>query len=406
MKSMKSNVAISTRHQRGSALILALLVSVVVTSIVMVVAWTATTLAQAGSSLSKMDQAFYAAESGAQKVAWYCRNSKMGSISSPLTGTVNGYTYSASWTTVSGSMIRITSTSNIGSMGYTIYQNASPITSSTPAMSAGGNNGNISGTVTVNGDLQCVKSINGGSSLTVTGNLTLGAALNGAPTVGGDLKVAGDCNGAAKVTGNMVITGNMNASPTVGKNLAVNGVINGHPTVGGTSTAHANNTVTVTAPPAVSTMAATLEATAGLTLNNPSSISVLDFTASPNGVIYVKGDANISGSLTVIGSGTLVISGNLNQSSRFPNTGTANVNIVCANDLNVSGGLYINGSLYSGHNWNQSGGFAVSGCVVIDSDENVSGSGTVTAGTPPSFDTRSGGSSGSTVFSSFAGPNP
>ncbi len=342
------------------------------------------------------------------RASGYCKNNQLGSVTSPLAGTVNGFSYSAGWAVVSGSTIKVTSTGSLSgsvSSGYSLTESITPPSVSTPGMCAGGSNGNISGAMTVTGDLQCVKSINGGNSLSVTGNLTMGAALNGSPTVGKALAVAGDCNGTPTVGGNMTVTGNLNSSPKVGGNLVVDGVDNGHPTVTGTTTTHGTATVSVSAPPVVSTMATTLESTAGLTLNSPSSITVLDFTSSPNGVIYIHGDANISGTVTVIGSGTVVVSGNWNQSSRFPATGTAAVSVVCPNDLNISGGIYISGSLYSGADWNESGNFAIGGVVVVDADENVSGSGSVSDTGVPSFDSRGGGSATTTV-ANFTGPQP
>ena len=88
--------------------------------LVSAMAWVAGESAQRTGALMKADQAFYAAEAGARRVQWYCTNGQMASITSPLTGNVNGYSYSASWSTVSGSTIQITSVGSTGNMSYSM----------------------------------------------------------------------------------------------------------------------------------------------------------------------------------------------------------------------------------------------------------------------------------------------
>ena len=114
------------RRHRGSALVMAIVVSVVVTGMILAMAWAAGVQAQMTASLDRVDQAFYAAESGAQRVAWYSKHGKMSSIATPLTGTAGGYGYSTSWSTVSGSTIRIASVGSLGNVAYTCYQTVAP----------------------------------------------------------------------------------------------------------------------------------------------------------------------------------------------------------------------------------------------------------------------------------------
>ena len=58
------------RAQRGSALIMAIVVSVVVTSVVMVIAWNSATMVQATSNYMKQGRANYVAEGALQRAYW------------------------------------------------------------------------------------------------------------------------------------------------------------------------------------------------------------------------------------------------------------------------------------------------------------------------------------------------
>ena len=168
----------TTRRRRGSALILAILLSVVITAIVMIIASYATTLAQA-----QQDQAIYSAESGAQRVAWYCRNNKMNSITSPVSGTVNGCSYTTSWVTLSGNTIRITSKSSNASVGYSVYQTCAPPSSPVAVVSSGGTfqiqNIVVTGDVNTNGNFSC------SGSGSISGDLTYGGVANNTSMVSG-----------------------------------------------------------------------------------------------------------------------------------------------------------------------------------------------------------------------------
>ena len=107
------------RNSRGTALTLGIVMSIVITGLVSTMAWVAGEQSQRTGSLSKMDQAFYAAETGVHRVEWYCKNRKMSSITSPLVGMVNGFNYSVSWSTVSGTTIQV---SSVGSTGTVLQE--------------------------------------------------------------------------------------------------------------------------------------------------------------------------------------------------------------------------------------------------------------------------------------------
>ena len=103
------------RLRRGSALSLAIVVSVILSSLIAALAYVAGQTSQATGQITKMDQAFYAAESGAQRVAWYCRNRSLGTLRSPLAGSCNGYNYNVSWPQNTNLSAQVTSTATLGS---------------------------------------------------------------------------------------------------------------------------------------------------------------------------------------------------------------------------------------------------------------------------------------------------
>src|SRR4051794_36270504 len=93
--------------RRGSTMTLAIMVSTVMTGLIATMAWVAGEAAQRTAGMNKMDQAFYAAEAAAQRVQWYCKQDRMDLITSPLTGSLNGYSYTVSWTAGSHATINV-----------------------------------------------------------------------------------------------------------------------------------------------------------------------------------------------------------------------------------------------------------------------------------------------------------
>jgi hypothetical protein len=406
-------------HRAGTAMVFSIILSVILTGMVISIAWAQGLNTQTTTRRIAINQAFFAAESGAQRALWQWKhNNYTWNSSGTWTMTVYDSTTGRSavnWTqtysctpdaTVSGAYdISCSASSTANASTFLCSFLASPPTS-TNTLLAGGSNGNISGQLTVNGNYATNGALNS-STVTVTGNAIIGGALNGAPTVGGNLSVNGACNGNTTVGKNLIVTGDCNASPSVGGNLSVNGNIWGTPTVGGTKTAGASNTVTVASPPSVTSMINTLstQVQAAGTFNNPWGITTFDFTKTTNNIILINGDANIGGNINVIGSGTIVVTGSWNQSANFPTTGTATVNIVCNGDLNMSGNVNVKGGIYTNGNWNQSGGFNITGVVCVTGNANVSGNGTLTMAAPPSFDPRSSTSGSSSITeANFSGP--
>ena len=352
---MNSILRYHGKHQRrGSALVMVVIISVVITGLVMTMAWAGGVQAQMTANLMKVDQAYYTAEAGLQRVAWYCKNGKMGTITSPLTGTLGSYAYSASWVTVSGSTIRITSRGSLGSVEYTCYQTVTPPSSPGTMLTVGGNM-DISN-VHVTGDVM------------ITGNATTSQGAT------------------ANVTGNLTYGGTFDAT---------------HITVTGTKT-HASSSM-----PTIDYTS--LQSSAALTYNSSQTNKVFDFTLlpGPNPVIYVAGNVT---NPTVIGSGTIVASGTIGFGGSIIGTAIKPVYFVSESSMSIDGTLTLTGGLYAKTQIALNADYQITGPLVCGGYVSNSGSGNtekINSGTLPSFDPRSGGvGGGRTNFTSFAGPLP
>jgi hypothetical protein len=176
-------------HRRGAVLILAVVVSLVISFIVMAVAWSAQTQTKMTADLSKTDQAFCAAEAGIHRVAWYLRNAYitrtayhnssgtalLSPFNTPFSGTIGGYSYTASCALVSSSDLRIvvTSTATNGNFMYTMSAYVSPPAQGVPTFATAGDWDNKN--TDVIGDVQTQGAFtNNGGSGSVKGNIFYG----------------------------------------------------------------------------------------------------------------------------------------------------------------------------------------------------------------------------------------
>jgi hypothetical protein len=166
------------RAARGSAMSMAIVVSVVLSSLVAALAWTAGTHSESTGRLSKADQAFFAAESGLQRAIWLCRHRQLGNenFRSPLGGTVNGYTYQVSWPQNSITQVLITSkasndptSATAGEVAYTLSQYITAGSTSVPAFYSNGDFDNKN--IIINGDVAT------GGNYQISGNGTLNGDL-------------------------------------------------------------------------------------------------------------------------------------------------------------------------------------------------------------------------------------
>jgi hypothetical protein len=347
------STAANQRMRRGSALSMIIIVSVIVTGLVMTMAWSAAAQSSMVSGYSQLDGAFYAAESGAQRVAWFCKNGKLANIQSPLTGTINGYAYSASWQTVSGSTIRITSVGSLGSVSCSCHLTATPPSPPPFAFSFGGDFDGKN--FTVNGDVQ------------TRGNYTSG----GSGSIHGNLKYAKSASNLNSVSG-------------------------GTPT-------HDTNPPTLT----LSQIENNLYAARGAEYLTAQNGKTFDFNAVPGPagkkVIYVEGNVT---NPHFTGAGTLYVNGSF--SSGGFGTASAPVNIVATGDITTSNNVTIYGSLYTDGNWTR-GKIDITGSVYVTGSITSTNNGhsTMTQDDPPWFDPRApGGSATAAQFSDFGGPQP
>jgi hypothetical protein len=316
--------------------------------LIMALAWVASAQTQSTSGLSKIDQAFFAAEAGAQRVQWYCKHGQLGSITSPLSGTVNGFGYSAAWSTVTGSTIQIQATGSSGRVSYTLYETVRP-PSSAPALATGGGFSN--------------------KNLDITGNIVVGAYDNAA---GGTLH------------------GNLTYTTSAANTGSVTGTI--------------TQDTSAFTPIDMAALGNTLTAAAGQSYTGNLSNPVFDFTAlsGTNKVIYVAGNVTTP---TFVGSGTLYVAGTVTTNS----FGTVSnpVNIVASGDITLNQNQTVYGGLYTGGALHRSK-FALTGIVyaAVAVDDYSNPQSTLTFTSAPWFDPRATTWAAITSVTNFAGPIP
>lgn len=139
-------------------------------------------------------------------------------------------------------------------------------------------------------------------------------------------------------------------------------------------------------PPDVATIFAQIEAASQPW---PVTSGNLDFSTHP--VQIVNGNFSPSGQMTVTGSGTLLVTGNVDVTGQFPSNhvgGSVNMNIVCLGSVQFHGQTSINGSIYAAGSVSFNDGYYVHGTVVTDSTFTDRGNGTIIQGPTPSFDPR------------------
>jgi len=131
----------------------------------------------------------------------------------------------------------------------------------------------------------------------------------------------------------------------------------------------------------------------------------INFNNSPNGIVYINGNATFAGTTTIVGTGTLIIAGTLSNSSTIGTAvSPAPVNIVTTGNVTLSGSQYINGCLCAGGSLTKSGTTAINGVVVVQQSVTGSGNVAITYAAPPWFIQYSGGGAGGSVqMTNFSG---
>ena len=198
--------------------------------------------------------------------------------------------------------------------------------------------------------------------------------------------------GTATVGGSDTFTGNvLSASNITGIGSSS---VQGNVIAGGTVTTDGNTGITGSvsqnvqglSPPDVATIFAQLEAASQPW---PASSGNLDFSTHP--VQIVNGNFSPSGQMTVTGSGTLLVTGNVDVTGQFPSNhtgGSVNMNIVCLGSVQFHGQTSINGSIYAAGSVTFNDGYFLHGMIVTNSTFTDRGNGTIIQGPAPSFDPR------------------
>lgn len=282
--------------RRGTALALIIIVSVVVTGLVMTLAWAAGAQSQSVTQQRNLDRALYIAEAGMQRMAWYCRNSQLNAVAGQsLSGSVNGGTYTASYTVVSGSTIRVTSTGVYSGASYTLAVNITPPSGGVAAFASVGDFDN--------------------KNITVVGDVAVG----GTYTNGGNGSTDGNLTYTVTATNTSAVTGTIAQS--------------------------AFQTIDFNA------LGATLTGTSGAIAGLSGTGRTYNFNAAggTNKVIYVTGDVT---NPAFSGTGTIYINGNITFTNPNTTVGSSSnpVNIVCSGKITFEKKSTVYGSLYAGGN--------------------------------------------------------
>ena len=200
------------------------------------------------------------------------------------------------------------------------------------------------------------------------GNASFGGNTNYYGSVASATQV--EANGGGQVTGNLESGGAI----TVVGNISVGG--NQYPDMPGMQ------------PPSVTAIYNQI-----MENDNPVPFSggdTINFSTSP--YLLVNGNFDASSLLSVVGSGTLVVTGNVDFSGQFPAQGMASMNIVALGNVDIHGQLSLNGSIYAGGNFINGGKHEIMrGDIVVGGYYADNGSGVIQEAPPPSFDPRANG---------------
>ncbi len=338
-----------------------ILLSVITTGLVMTMALSTGVQSQIAGMTVHRDQAFYAAEAGIQRAQWELEYNNWGADGTykPLHAACGAGTYSA--TAAAGGWNKPVVVTSVGRVD----------TGATPAC------------VTVTAEL---------TPKFICPAIQLGGDFVG----GGGDHITGDMQttGNIKQMGDLIFSsGNTYAAGTIASTIGYDPGFQGYP-----------NDPKLNPPPGVSAIAATLrDAQGAKQLTNS---STLDFTASTSGILFYNGDLAINNNLRIVGSGTLVVFGNLSiaQATAFAD---AAINIVATGNFSTLGvqKVQLQGGLYVGGTITCQAPLALQGVILGDQGMVTKGKGLdVLLAPPPPFDPRIGSGPGSTVLTHFTGP--
>jgi Tfp pilus assembly protein PilX len=359
-------------RQRGSALVIMIILSVVITGMVMCLAWSSGIEAQSVGNRAHTDDAVNAAEGALQWAIYELRQSPTWRPTT-VKPVVNGWTCTVSYTDMGspagavGNPLKITVVAKKATTAAsaTVSAKVAGVLAYTPLFYSSGSMV-ISESATLLGDMQT----QGALAINGPGSLALGRA-----------------SGILKAVGAFADNTPANDSAYFGSVNRPAGNATGLTTPTQTVQQIYNNLTTATAgnpSPTVDFSQIEDWSTGNL---------ILDFTKANGKPVLLHGFApyTYGANVGIRGSGTLIIAdGDVTFSGGFPfNASSANLNLVCMGNANFSSGpLTFNGSFYVKNNWNQTGSYNISGTILVNGTSSIGGTGTVNVASPPAYDPR------------------
>ncbi len=364
--------------RRGSAMALMVVVSVVITGLIISIAWSEGLQASAGSDRTKTDEAFYAADGAIQYALGQFKAAPgWPSANLPKTIIVNNWNVALSYTDLGASIGMATGvlgnplkfTAKATKSGTSVSVTASAKTTGVLAYAPqfyNAGNLTVSQSAHINGDVQTM------------GTLTINAPSSGSVQPHG---AKGQWKSKGAITDN-----NPTGTPSYFASTPVASASITAPSMSATSVFN-----TIMAGPYISFWNV-------LTINPVDGNYMIDFSLAGGKPVYFSGAASYIGNVDIKSSSTpasdtLIIDGDVNFSGTYPaNAATATMNLIIHGNSTVTGtgsqGIAITGSSYVTGNWSQSGIYSINGSVMADQNTTLSGTGTVGVATLPSFDPR------------------
>ncbi|HVX83247.1 MAG TPA: hypothetical protein VH253_00375 [Phycisphaerae bacterium] len=367
------------RRRRGSGLSLMIVLSVVVTGLVMTMAWASSVQSAAVAARCQCDEAQLAADAAVNWAVVKLRADPTWRPAANQTVTVNGWTCAVSYTDmgpsigmaagVLGNPLKFTATAT--KTGYTGTSTMSADTQGVLAYAPQfWSQGNliVQESATILGDVETL------------GSITLNPPASGPPPNKG---APGNWKAKGGVTDN-------NPGPSGSGKYFVNAPTGNVSTLAAPSMKAIDVYNSLMAGPYVDMMTV-------LTIDS-SGHYVIDFSKAGGKPVHFAGDASYVGSVGVKSSSnpandTLIMDGDVNFTGSYPyNAAYAQMNLVVHGNVVCNGsgsaGIALHGSSYVTGNWTQTGTYNLQGTVLVDGTMNLGGTGTVNTAVPPSFDPR------------------